>query len=194
MGVTPGPYESSVAGTVYMRQPWLGCAPVDVYYDLTGLPHMMDHDGGHVMKHNFLINKYGDLANNCANVGAQFWPPTKHAGHGDHNPCEPDDKCCKYAHDTRDVELGNLGPRECGNNGALQATEKHNQFTLMGFHTVVGRSLVVKHMDKVMGCCTIGSSNSDSFPAHAMDAFSAIPDEAGVADEPDQHHHHHSHH
>ena len=41
----------------------------------------MEH-GDHVMEHNFLIHKYGDLSNNCANVGAQFWPPTKHGMYG----------------------------------------------------------------------------------------------------------------
>jgi len=187
--VTPGPHGSAVSGTVYMRQPWLGCADVDVFYDLTGLPHM-DH-GGEPGEHSFKIHKYGDLSNNCANVGAQFWIDddkiNKHKGHGDHNPCHGPDICCNYAHSIRDVEGGDLGSFPCDDSGSLQRVAKHNQFTIMGFHTVVGRSLVVSHMGQVMGCCTIGTSNGDGFPVHVMTAFSQQNQ-----DEPD-HHNNHNH-
>merc|ERR1719210_1074606 len=144
--VTPGPHGSAVSGTVYMRQPWLGCADVDVYYDLTGLPHM-DH-GGTTGEHSFMIHKYGDLSNNCANVGAQFWiAGNKHEGHQDNeHGCSVDDTCCHYAHSIRNVRGGDLGSRPCNSDGTLKEHEKHNQFTLMGFQTVVGRSLVVSHI------------------------------------------------
>jgi len=179
--VTPGPHGSSVTGTVYMRQPWLGCADVDVYYDLAGLPHM-DH-GGETGAHSFKIHKYGDLSNNCQNVGAQYWIENKHENHED-NPCGDEDKCCNYVHENRHVEGGNLGSRPCGNDGTLQEGAKHNQFTVMGLHTVAGRSLVVSHMGDVMGCCTIGVTKNETFPEHVMDYF-------GSLSEPDHHNHHH---
>merc|ERR550532_3748387 len=102
-----------------MRQPWMGCADVDVFYDITGLPHM-DHEGV-VGEHSFKIHKYGDLSNDCANVGPRFAVENReHAGHAEHeNPCDPDDQCCNYKHINKDVRGGDLGEFECADDGAL---------------------------------------------------------------------------
>ncbi|XP_060602488.1 histidine-rich glycoprotein-like [Ruditapes philippinarum] len=81
----------------------------------------------------FHVHQYGDLSDDCANVGGHYDP-------------------------YHDNDVGDLGTLQSGKDGAMDAWKNETHLTLFGEYSIVGRSIMVHDEHKHVSCCTIGWS------------------------------------
>ncbi|XP_031571073.1 superoxide dismutase [Cu-Zn]-like [Actinia tenebrosa] len=106
-----------VKGTIHFTQEGDG-KPCHVSGEVTGLT-----EG----KHGFHIHQYGDNTNGCTSAGSHFNPFNKNHG-------GPEDA---------ERHVGDLGNIVAGKDGVAKVDMMDKQVTLLGEHSVVGRSVVV---------------------------------------------------
>lgn len=135
-------HEEHVHGEISLEQRGSHGA-VHVNVDLRGFEH---HAGDHA----FEVHTEGDISDHCRHLGAEF-----------------DDSSVDHSHDHS--KTGDFGDLHSNKNGIVRQSFDNNRTTLIGKHSIIGRTLAVHHSAHdhsgadIIGCCVIGRTSHATF-------------------------------
>lgn len=80
------------------------------------------------LEHGFHVHTYGDLSKSCQSTGPHFNPTSASTHGGPHDSIR---------------HMGDLGNLKCKPDGSIDAEYTYSQISLVGQHSIIGKSLVI---------------------------------------------------